>query len=143
MKFHFVLFMTFIALLLAGCSESENASVDSMESTQTPPAEVSDAPVPATQPESASSKTEELKQAAKEWSDKTGELAEKTWDVTREKAGDVKEKSAEYYQAAKTTAIDVADQVSKKSAEVYEAGKEKGSEMLDGQTQPPPDETGL
>ena len=80
-------------------------------------------------------KTEDLKEAASEWKDKTGELIEKTVDVAKEKAVETKEGSVELYEAAKTKAVDVAETVSEKSSDIYQAGKEKGAEMLDNMSE--------
>lgn len=76
-------------------------------------------------------KTEQLKETAREWQEKTGELMEQTWDVTKEKAAETRDASVELYESAKTEVVKVTDTVVVKSGEIYEATREKSAELLE------------
>ena len=94
-----------------------------MEQSAAPAAPVSEKSAAAESGES------ELKQTAKEWTEKTGELASEAWDATKDTAADVGEKSVEYYETAKEKTVDMTDSVVEKTKEYYEAGKEKAGDI--------------
>ena len=148
-KFHSSLFIACLLTGLSGCSNDDTQSTASMPEAakaQAPAASVTDKST------TADNSTSELKETAKEWTEKTGELASEAWNVTKDKGAEagekskeiyeaakdktletsetVADKSKEYYEVAKDKTVEVSEAVVEKSKAVYESGKEKGSELL-------------
>ena len=111
-----------LSLSLVACDSGTDTA---MEQPAAPAAPMSEESTP------AETDSGELKQTAKEWTEKTGELATEAWDATKETASDVGDKSKEYYEAAKEKTADMTETVVETSKEYYEAGKEKAGEMTE------------
>ena len=123
-------------LILAGLSGCSDSGSDKAPSATENMSDAVIEPQPVTvQENKPETKTDDLKQTASEWKDKTGELIEKAVDVAKEKATETKLDSAELYEAAKTKAADVAQKVTDKSSDMYQAGKEKSAQMLDNMSE--------
>ena len=135
-----------LLLALSGCSDpvSDNQDSTSGLTMEAQPqmqsaAQVDEAPVETTSETTSemtetnieADKIEELKETAREWTDKTGELAVQTWDVTKDKAAETRDASVELYESAKTEVVEATDTVVEKSGEMYQATKEKSAELLE------------
>ena len=138
-----------LLLALSGCSDpvSDNQDSTSGLSIEAQPqmqsaAQVDQAPVETTsettrqttsemtETNNEADKIEELKETAREWTDKTGELAVQTWDVPKDKAAETRDASVELYESATTEVIEATDTVVEKSGEMYQATMEKSAELL-------------
>ena len=115
-----------LSLALAACDSGTNTENNTaMEQATAPAAPVSENSEP------VASNQSDLNKTAKEWSEKTGELATEAWDATKETAADVGEKSKEYYETAKEKTADMTETVIERTKEYYEAGKEKAGDISD------------
>jgi predicted membrane-bound dolichyl-phosphate-mannose-protein mannosyltransferase len=127
-KFHSSLVIACIMTGLYGCSNEDTQSTAVVSETAKPQAPVATVTDKSTTADNSSS---EIKATAKEWTEKTGELASEAWNVTKDKSSEVGEKSKEIYEAAKDKTLETSETVADKSKEYYEVAKDKTAEVSD------------